>query len=72
MERKLYKVENDYADYDELDLFYILANDIEEVKHYLNEYYGYCYEYIDSIKVEEVDLAKLPNGIVIAVNRDNY
>lgn len=72
MEKKLYKVENDYADYDELDLFYILANDIEEVKHYLNEYYGYCYEYIDSIKVDEVDLAKLPNGIVIAVNRDNY
>lgn len=72
MEKKLYKVENDYADYDELDLFYILANDTEEVKHYLNEYYGYCYEYIDSIKVEEIDLAKLPNGIVIAVNRDNY
>ena len=72
MERKLYKVENDYADYDELDLFYILANDIEEVKHYLNEYYGYCYEYIDNIKIDEVDLAKLPNGIVIAVNRDNY
>ena len=72
MEKKLYKVENDYADYDELDLFYILANDIEEVKHYLNEYYGYCYEYIDSIKVEEIDLTKLPNGIVIAVNRDNY
>lgn len=72
MERKLYKVENDYADYDELDLFYILANDIEEVKHYLSEYYGYCYEYIDNIKIDEVDLAKLPNGIVIAVNRDNY
>lgn len=72
MERKLYKVENDYADYDELDLFYILANDIEEVKHYLNEYYGYCYEYIDNIKIDEVDLTKLPNGIVIAVNRDNY
>lgn len=72
MERKLYKVENDYADYDELDLFYILANDIEEVKHYLNEYYGYCYEHIDNIKIDEVDLAKLPNGIVIAVNRDNY
>ena len=72
MERKLYKVENDYADYDELDLFYILANDIEEVKYYLNEYYGYCYEHIDNIKIDEVDLAKLPNGIVIAVNRDNY
>lgn len=72
MEKKLYKVENDYADYDELDLFYILANDIEELKHYLNEYYGYGYEYIDSIKIEEIDLAKLPNGIVIAVNRDNY
>ena len=72
MERKIYKVENDYADYDELDLFYILANDIEEVKHYLSEYYGYCYEHIDNIKIDEVDLAKLPNGIVIAVNRDNY
>ena len=72
MERKLYKVENDYADYDELDLFYILANDIEEVKHYLNEYYGYCYGEIDNIKIDEVNLAKLPNGIVIAANRDNY